>query len=101
MSPRGGHPAPSFVRVEVAITVMCTIRSNSIADYLNEANILISKSTLCNAGLGLFVYGLLWCYLSQNSLVYGTADFDISHVPNDIQSRFLNMECPFRQTQRK
>ena len=262
MSPRGGHPAPSFVRVEGAITggtVMCTVRNNSNADYLNEANIWILKSTLCNAGLGLFlkpsshsnpicippkrnicvyssqptdssasqmtntdylieverrgkvirynpdvydgrnigrfvnqggllegiremalccdrqqggrgiqqgrihkvmeehcntayqilpgrvlhvvslkrlessnsptellvnysftywtkyiashcrelgfnnpiVYGLLWCYLSRNSLVYGTADFDLSHIPSDIQSRFLNMECPFRQTQRR
>ena len=47
------------------------------------------------------VYGLLWCYLSQNSLAYGTEDFDTSHIPNDIQSQFLNMECPFRQTQRR
>lgn len=54
---RGGAQPASIVRVEVAITggtIMCTVRSDSNADYLNEANIWILKSTLRNAGLGLF-----------------------------------------------
>ena len=47
------------------------------------------------------VSGLLWCYLSRNSAAYGMADFDLTCLPEDVKGRFYDMECPFRQDQRR
>ena len=47
------------------------------------------------------VSGILWCYLSRKSVLYGTVEFNAGSLPQDILSRYLDMECPFRQDQRR
>ena len=47
------------------------------------------------------VRGFLWCYLSRNSVLYRSADFDTSCIPQSVLSQFYDMECPFRQGQRR
>ena len=47
------------------------------------------------------VSGFLWCYLSRHSVLYQTRDFDAINIPQEIISRFRDMECPFKQNQRR
>ena len=47
------------------------------------------------------VRGFLWCYLSQNSVLYRSKDFDTACIPQNVLSQFCDMECPFQQGQRR
>ena len=47
------------------------------------------------------VSGFLWCYLSRKSVLYGNVHFDVTSFPETLLARLKDMECPFKQGQRR